>query len=538
MVMSKRSVNQLGFFVGFQGMFKHLLSKQTLVAMTLLCLYSSTLSAQEASLDMKGLVDDTHVNFKHSEVYLEGVWLFFPNQLLDPKDVASTEVTQENWINSSGAYADQLGDTSIPPISEHSWSTYRVRVLFPKHAQHLTVRLSPYLSHARVYANGQFVASVGRHPFDHRDEEIAIGGIENISGHVDMLLQISNFDAYRTPLDKLVSLGDSKVISRHVSQSKIHDTLIASSLFLIGFFHVLIFLKRKSEKEVLYFALFGILGAFYTLLSLQSIMLDLFLGLSVNDAFWLSLLVLFWCPVTLIYFFNALFKEDAWPQTQNISFMLASMFSILLFVLNQQWMVALDVSHRFVVIIPSCMYILYVIVKVVKNKRPHFKVTLIGMLLVALALIYDSLSFLGMFPAFDVAYYATLVFMLLQGVNLSLHHADAAKKLQDMQKKHENLPDDKRELGVYIMRQSIQLWEKSMGQRKTDLAEASGLWRVQLDGDTYRVRTMDRYLNLDTLPERPRWKNIIATAEYVLEQVSEASSQKEQLALAIKILNR
>ena len=75
-----------------------------------------------------------------------------------------------------------------------------------------------------------------------------------------------------------------------------------------------------------------------------------------------------------------------------------------------------------------------------------------------------------------------------------------------------------RSLLVQIMTLALTIWEKQLARSKIELAEQSGLWRLQLDKDTYRTRTLDKYLNLATLPANPRWNNVTKTAHFVLKQ--------------------
>ncbi|MBF0588826.1 MAG: response regulator [Magnetococcales bacterium] len=77
---------------------------------------------------------------------------------------------------------------------------------------------------------------------------------------------------------------------------------------------------------------------------------------------------------------------------------------------------------------------------------------------------------------------------------------------------------DMRELLPHIMQLSVTLWELQDGESKISLAEQSGLWRVQLDRDTYRTRTLDKYLEPHTVPTHPRWNNVVKTAHFVLAQ--------------------
>lgn len=90
---------------------------------------------------------------------------------------------------------------------------------------------------------------------------------------------------------------------------------------------------------------------------------------------------------------------------------------------------------------------------------------------------------------------------------------------------------DPRDLLVELLKKSVQYWEMQTGKSRADLAEASGLWTVTLDGSTRKTRTLDRYLNLKTLPKRPRWGNVTRTARYVIERLESQSQIGDLRAL-------
>lgn len=76
-----------------------------------------------------------------------------------------------------------------------------------------------------------------------------------------------------------------------------------------------------------------------------------------------------------------------------------------------------------------------------------------------------------------------------------------------------------RERAVEVMALSLRRWRQATGKGKVDLAEESRLWTATLDnGGTYRTRTLDRYLRLQTLPPNPRFPDVIDTGYFVLSE--------------------
>jgi two-component system sensor histidine kinase ChiS len=87
---------------------------------------------------------------------------------------------------------------------------------------------------------------------------------------------------------------------------------------------------------------------------------------------------------------------------------------------------------------------------------------------------------------------------------------------------------DARELAVRVMQAVVDCWAAATGLGKGELAVQSGLWNAYMERDGYlRTQTLDKYLSLETLPQRPRWRSIAATAEYVLAACQESHHHDE-----------
>ncbi|OHU84278.1 MULTISPECIES: tetratricopeptide repeat protein [Pseudoalteromonas] len=84
-------------------------------------------------------------------------------------------------------------------------------------------------------------------------------------------------------------------------------------------------------------------------------------------------------------------------------------------------------------------------------------------------------------------------------------------------------------LMVEIMTLALSIWEQSIGQSRIELAEQSKVWKVNIDDGRLRVRTFERYLSIKTLPKKPRWRNIIATANHVIQHCDTDHPQLKDL---------
>lgn len=94
-----------------------------------------------------------------------------------------------------------------------------------------------------------------------------------------------------------------------------------------------------------------------------------------------------------------------------------------------------------------------------------------------------------------------------------------------------------RELLVRLMTLALRHWEEVTGYTKLELAEQSGIWALHEDKGYLRVRTLDRYLSVPTLPKKPRWKDVTRTVRFVLSH-SESSSVVEELTQTLREFQR
>lgn len=94
-------------------------------------------------------------------------------------------------------------------------------------------------------------------------------------------------------------------------------------------------------------------------------------------------------------------------------------------------------------------------------------------------------------------------------------------------------------LAVHVMQAAVDCWDEVTGLGKGELAIQSGIWNAYMERDGYlRTQTLDKYLNLGTLPHRPRWRSIIATAEYVLSICPESFRNSGELRHLLAVLRQ
>jgi hypothetical protein len=100
---------------------------------------------------------------------------------------------------------------------------------------------------------------------------------------------------------------------------------------------------------------------------------------------------------------------------------------------------------------------------------------------------------------------------------------------------HKKNPASLPERIVDLMNRTIHYWVEATGRTKADLAEESRIWSVYPDHNGWRrTQTLDKYLDIQTLPKRPRISQVLQTAYYVLKTCRTPSPRRDQLEAAIR----
>ena len=80
------------------------------------------------------------------------------------------------------------------------------------------------------------------------------------------------------------------------------------------------------------------------------------------------------------------------------------------------------------------------------------------------------------------------------------------------------------------MNESLRLWKKEF-RNLVHLVHKSGIWKLTREKRGLRARTMKRYLTLETLPMRDKWRKVIDTVNFIVEKTSSSRASNKLLHL-------
>ena len=106
----------------------------------------------------------------------------------------------------------------------------------------------------------------------------------------------------------------------------------------------------------------------------------------------------------------------------------------------------------------------------------------------------------------------------------------------------DNRRNAKNRIASNVMNLALNYWELTQPKGKNGkiiLAEESGIWQTQNDNETYRVRVLDRYLDISKFPrKRPDYRKVLKTGYYVLSKADTNDDLRKKLEAEIGKLEK
>ncbi|MBC7862005.1 MAG: 7TM-DISM domain-containing protein, partial [Bacteroidia bacterium] len=265
-------------------------------------------AAQTAVMDFSGWKPDDKNVLK-----IDQKWEFYWNNLLTPADFKndSTNLIQPDTLLIPGSWGDlKIKNKSISNIG---YATYRIK-LNSLPDEELTLDIYSVQTSFRVFLNGKLAGEVGTIGTDkesttpmNRDIQLRIpSGAKD----VEMIVQVANFHHRKGGFVHAFEIGKSRAVIRHRMVYYFLDIAESSALAIIGLFLFCLYIFRKKDAPVLYFALFCITLSFRPVISVNYLASSVFYGINWSMMLKTEYLAVFFPCLFIVLFIKNLFPHQ------------------------------------------------------------------------------------------------------------------------------------------------------------------------------------------------------------------------------------
>jgi PAS domain S-box-containing protein len=241
-----------------------MITAAAMCGMLLMASCSRAVSPDSQPRAVKGVMDLGSWDFTRDGIVdLSGQWEFYWQRLLDPRTGVKGEDVGRKYIGFPGAW----NETNEYPSD--GFATYRLRVLLPHLDESLGLGFLDMGTAYRVFINGVEVYTAG---IPGVSPELSVprynpGTVvfRPGSGEMEIVIHVSNFHHRMGGAWDNVKLGTGRSITAMREGSLAFELFLFGSLFIIGLYHLSLFILRRKDPSPLYFGLYCVFISLFTI---------------------------------------------------------------------------------------------------------------------------------------------------------------------------------------------------------------------------------------------------------------------------------
>ncbi len=527
-----------------------------------LLLHSCSSQPPEARDDARpvavnGYLDLTSWDFNKGEVFLNGEWEFYPNQLLYPGDFRSSETVL------SGTLLDVPSTWKNYQINENGtlfkgFATYRLIFETAKQSKLFIFRFGEIHSAYSMFLNGKLVASLGKVAESKDAYTIKmhpqVSGLFTPDTKNEIVLQISNFEMPFGGLASMVEMGIAKKILHKREKSIIIEALLFGAILIMGIYHLGHYLLKRNDYSSLYFAVFCLILALRTLAEGEKILVHHFPVISFEVLLKIDYLTFYLGLPVFSRFVWSAFQEDFSKKVLWVIEIVSLGFALAVLALPGGLFAGSLPYYQVFTVFVGC-YLLFAIFKAAFNKREGALLYLLGTFFLFLTVLNDILVQNYTMQGVDLVPTGMFLFIVFQTLFLSGRFSRAFIKIEmlseDISRKNKELLEMDRLKDEFMENTSLELKGPIDGIiRLVDsmLTGASGILTRKQKENLSMISTSGKrlaslindlldfcLLKYDKLKLNQRGTDIRSIAQIALEPYLSPERKKKQLSLSNQI---
>ncbi len=406
-----------------------------LILMTLNC---SPTQKAEIPKALEGILNLEDWSFKQDGIVnLDGEWEFYWKDFIPPDDFHNNSLTKKPEYEQVGTEWNsyQIDGEKLP---EFGYATYRLLIKYGNGEEGVfALRLPSIYTAYELYIDGKYYdihGKVGKSKEEMTPKSQYEELFFNKKGtETELVFHVSNYYNHRGGLLHVPSLGTSDQIKSFKYQKIALDLFTFGGLLIMAIYHIGLFVLRLENKSYIIFALVCIAAAVRIVLTGETFIYNLF-----PDTGYVILTKIEYLTMTSVVglfptFINFLYPKDNYKIAVRIIQGLCILYSLIIFFFPV--IVFSSLLPVFWVIIGLAgLYVGFVLVRAVINKRVGVIFIILGFILVFAAAINDILFFalvirIGQFGSFGL-----VLFIVFLSFTLSKRFSKTFDRVEELSK--------------------------------------------------------------------------------------------------------
>lgn len=308
----------------------------------------------------------------------------------------------------------------------NGFATYYVKVKTDGVEKSYGLRMPEIYTEYALWVNGKLIDACGS--FSNQTSNYLhpkICDFYSNSDEIEIAIQIKNNAHVYGGIGQSVRLGRSEEIYKEWIFDVIVDIIMVSVCLFAGLYHLILYLFRKKSPELMWFFVLCVAVVLRNLFSNSTVIMQAFPDMP----FWIgSKLITLSVPIiaiSLMFYMYQLFKDEM-PKLPYKILLSVNFLYVLIIIFSSSEVYSSLFSYYLTIVGSACVILgMYVSVKAIRKKLKDSIYIFLGMIVISIGALLDSLSYMQIIAINYVFSVALFGFIMLQVVLLAKRYAEA-----------------------------------------------------------------------------------------------------------------
>lgn len=452
-------------------------------------LIKTELKAQQGILDLSACDFDNHP--LHS---LEGEWAFFYQQFVTP---SNEDQRPDGFINVPDLWNSFLYQGE--KIGSLGHGTYRLKVLLPpENKERFAIKVPDMSCSYRLFINGTEICSNGVVGTSQAEEQPQwkplVRSLDTNSNQLDIIVHVSNYHHMKGGMWESIVLGTEEAIYKNRELNLFVSIILIGVLFITIYYYLIIFSVMYRNLVSLYLAAFSFMACLRELLVREVVVFLILPNLTFNLIAKLEYITVPSGPMLLALSIYSLYSKEFSKKVLHAIVAVSALY-MLIIVFTPLKVFGYLMYFYIAIFFATVIYLIYVVAKATKNKRPGAGTLFFGIIFLLLTITFDIGYFYKFHNNYDLSYtfsVGLIVFILCQMNSLSLYIDDVSQRAQRLAKTE--MAFLQAQIVPHFLHNTlntiIHLTREAPEKARSLLVELSNYLRGKFNFDLYNINTL------------------------------------------------
>lgn len=382
----------------------------------------------------KGVLDLRDYPLAQQVISLDGEWDFAWQQYYTSGkkiDFHELYVLPKLWPG----HRLQTPKNKTETLPVQGYGVWHLRILLPNDVKYLAFKVQDMASNYELFANRKKIGSNGTFALNKQDAHPQylpnIYFFEANIPVIDVYLNVSNYHAYTSGQWDSIWIGEENKISALREFNVASEVFFIGVLFLLGVYHVMLFLLNRKNKVNLLFAAFTLLASLRIAMTGERYLIYLFPHVPWVFYTKLEYLVFYLALPFFVTFLHTVFPAEVPRKFTYVIQAISSFFVVTLFAFSIAAFPWAIPSYQIITAISGFLIFIFLL-KALRKKRHGVVAFMFGWGVFFLTLLNDMLVTSGILHTPLLTKVGVFFFIMAQAYILALRSSLANKEIQSL----------------------------------------------------------------------------------------------------------